>query len=256
MKKRILIVLIVVLMLLVPHAASANSPARNPWEITVYLEKVPKGTEIKAFLAGGDGVFRLADEQGWTSDGTGGQKTYFYFREGDTQFYLMLTAPDGTETRTNTVEIVTYGKYTCNGAENLLEERTEHYNTVANCKLGSQILLFLCCLFLLPIAVTLLIEWLTALCFGIRPVKHVLIINAITNPIMNLLLLIASALLLIGHLGYWFVLILLETAVIFIEYWYYKQKYPEIGHRKLLLFSITANVLSLVLGGLAQYFFI
>ena len=103
----------------------------------------------------------------------------------------------------------------------------------------------------MPIAVTFLVEWLTALCFGIRPVKYVFAINAITNPAMNLLLLVAYA---FGRISYWIVLVALEIAVVFIEYAFYKKKYPDRSHRRLLLFSITANALSLIAGGLIPYF--
>ena len=58
------------------------------------------------------------------------------------------------------------------------------------------------------------------------------------------------------HVAYGIVLAALEIAVVFIEYRYYVRKYTDVRCAKLLLFSIAANVLSLAIGGLVQYFFL
>ena len=254
MKKRICLLLLVVLILLIPHAASANSAARDPWELRVYLEKVEEGTTVTILFAGADGVFREAESR--TATGKSGQDVRFFFREGDERFCLVCVAPDGAETRSNDVGIVLYGKYVYDGGRNLLEDKTAYYNTKANCETGSAILSVILLIFFVPVAITFLVEWLTALCFKLRPVRYVFAINAITNPTLNLMLLIAAAMLSSARIAYWIVLAALEIAVVFIEYRYYVRKYADVRCAKLLLFSIAANVLSLAIGGLVQYFFL
>lgn len=251
MKKRIWLVCIMILMLLVPHFASANSAARNPWEIRIYFENIESGSEITIFLAGEDGAFREEDTRPVPVGRDAGLQ--FLFRDGDTQFFLICTAPDGTKTRSETAQIVMNGKYVFDVKANTLIDRTDYYNRISNCRSGSMYLLLFAMLLIVPIVVTLLLEWLTALCFQIRPVKYVFAINAITNPAMNIILLILT-LMLSGTASYWIVLAMLEVAVFWIEFRFYTMKYKEISRRRLLLFTITANVLSFAVGLAVQYF--
>lgn len=257
MKKRICILLLLALLLmLIPHTASANAPAPDPWELSVYLQNVPEGTTVTAFFLHENGSLRQGET--YTTGSAKSWKIGVRFTEDEKQFYLTLLAPDGTETQTNAAAIEPYGSYTFDGETNVLTAgKPKGADSCtggigeACLSCGAWLLLYVFAAFLMPLAVTFLVEWLTALCFKIRPVKYVFAINAITNPIMNLLLLIAYA---FGRLSYWIVLAALEIAVVFIEYAFYKKKYPEISHRRLLLFTITANVLSLVVGGLIPYF--
>ncbi len=257
MKKRICILLLfAALLMLIPHAASANAPAPDPWELSVYLQGAPEGTTVTAFFLHENGSLRQGET--YTTGSAKSWKIGIRFTEDEKQFYLTLTAPDGTETQTNAAAIEPYGSYTLDCETNALtagkpkgaDSCTSGLGEVClSC--GAWLLLYTFAAFLMPLAVTFLIEWLAALCFKVRPVKYVFAINAITNPIMNLLLLIAYA---FGRLSYWIVLVALEVAVVFIEYAFYKKKYPELSHRRLLLFTITANVLSLIAGGLIPYF--
>ena len=257
MKKRICILLFsALLLMLIPHAASANAPAPDPWELKVYLENVPEGTTVTAFFLHENGTLRQGEA--YTSSGAKNWKIGVRFAEDEKQFYLTLTAPDGTETRTNEIAIEPYGSYTLDCETNTLtagkpKGADSCTGSVGEACLscGAWLLLYAFAGFFMPVAVTFLVEWLTALCFKIRPVRYVFAINAITNPLMNLLLLIANA---FGRISYWVILIALEITVVFIEYAFYKKKYPDISRRRLLLFTITANVLSLLIGGLLAYF--
>lgn len=258
MKKRFWILLLIAALLLLPHAASANAPAPDPWELSVYLLDVPEGTTVTAFFLQEDGTLRQGET--YTSSGAKSWKIGVWFKEDEKQFYLTILAPDGAETRTNAVAIEPYGSYTVDCKTNVLAAGKPSGSDsclggLAGVCLGcgKMLLWHAFVTLIVPLAVTLLVEWLAALCFGIRPVKYVFVINAITNPIMNVLLLLASIMLYFGHIGYWAALAVLEIAVVLIEYWYYIRNYPDIRRGKLLAFSITANVLSLLLGGLLQY---
>lgn len=256
MKKRIcLLLLTAFLLMLIPHAASANAPAPDPWELKIYLQNVPEGTTVAAFFLHEDGTLRQGET--YTSSGIKNMRISVWFQEDETRFYLTLTAPDGTETQTDSVAIEPYGNYTYDSETNALtagkpKGTDTGLGSLAGACLscGAMALWYVFASLLVPIAVTLLVEWLVSLCFGIRPKKYVFAINAITNPAMNILLLIAYP---FGRIGYWITLAALEIAVVFIEYAFYRKKIPDISRRRLLLFSITANVLSLAAGGMLQY---
>lgn len=257
MKKRAWILLLIIALFLLPHTASANSPVRRPWMMQVECENVAAGTRIDVELYREDGASRRLEDVYRSNQMPG---VVFEAEDGETSFCLVCIDEAGTETKTETVPLSQYGLYRYDGAANSLTPNGVYYSSAQNCE-GVGGLLLSCLLFpvylllllVAALAVTLLIEWLVALCFGIRPVKFVFAINAITNPVMNILLLIASLLLSFSRVAYWVMLALLEIAVVFIEYRYYRSKYPETGKTRLLLFSITANALSLALGGLLQY---
>lgn len=245
MKKRLALLIVLLTVLLIPHTASANSPGRDPWAVTVYVENATDGGKVTAFFAGDDGAFREGEHSPLKGED---RECSFRFLDGDTQFYLLYTAPDGTEQRSDAIRIVTYGKYRYDAGQNLLEEKTSFYNRIESCKTGSTILLFLAGTLLVPFAATLLLEWIVALCFKIRPVKYVFAINALTNPVMNLLLLFGSGFLIDGSLTYWIVLTGMELLVVLFEYLFYRKKLPHLSMARRLAFTVTANAVSLAVG--------
>ena len=254
MKKRICILLLAaVLLMLIPHAASANAPVRRPRMMMVDCENVAAGTRIDVVLYRDNGFSRRVEGAYRPNQEPG---IVFEAEDGETSFCLICIYETGAETETTPVQLVDYGLYRYDGAANSLTSNGTYYDGAQNCNSDFMLtcLLFptlLLLLILSALALTLLVEWLTALCFGVRPVRYVFAINAITNPIMNILLLITFS---FDRIGYWITLVVLELAVVFIEYAFYRKKYPAISRRRLLLFSTAANVSSLVLGGLLQYF--
>ena len=255
MKKRVWILLLLAVLLLLPHTASANSPVRRPHLIQIECENVAAGTRIDVELYREDGASRRLEDVYRANQMPA---VVFDAEDGETSFCLVCIDEAGTETKTEPVQLIEYGLYRYDGAENRLTPNGTYYSA-QSCDAGSVLLtcllfpVYLLLLLLAALAVTLLIEWLIALCFGVRPVKYVFAINAITNPVMNILLLIALLLLSFSRVAYWVMLALLEALVVFLEYRYYRSKYPETGKTRLLLFTITANALSLALGGLLQY---
>lgn len=258
MRKKICLLLLIALLFL-PHMTSANAPVPDPWELTVYLPDIPEGTTVTAFYTSENGSVRQGET--YTSNGAKNMKIGLWYTEDETRFCLALVSADGVETRTPETAIEPRGIYTYDSATHTLTvgkpkgTDTDLGGLAGVClDCGAMILLYVLAGLLAPIAVTLLVEWLVALCFGIRPVRYVFAINAITNPVMNILLLIVSSLLSFSRAAYWIVLAVLEIAVVFIEFAFYRKKYPDRRPARLLLFSVTANVLSLAVGGLIPYF--
>lgn len=248
MKKRFCILLITaILLLLVPHAASANSPVRRPELMQVECENMTAGTRMDVVLLKADGSIRTMEDQ-YRPYG-GGTTGYVYFKheDGETSFYLKSFMPDGTETDSEMVQIVAYGSYRYDGAENRLESTGTYYSRAQSCGDGAVVIAMLPLLLVLPLGLTLLTEFLTALCFRIRPKKYVFIINLITNPIMNVLL-ITLTLILEPTWTYWAALAVLEILVIGLEFLFYTKKYRETPRARLFAFTLTANLVSFAAG--------
>ena len=253
MKKRLMLLLIAALLaLLVPHVASANSPVRRPWLIRVECENMESGTRMDVVLLRADGSTRTEENvyQPYRDETTG--YAYFEYEDGETAFYLSRIAPDGTETHTETAKLTEYGLYRYDGEANRLEANGTYYSRADNCGTGVAAVACFLLLLIAPLGLTLLIEFLIALCFRIRPKKYVLIINLITNPVMNLLLFV---LILFGperHV-YWIALGVLELAAVGLEYLFYTKKCRGVGKLRLFLFSLTANAVSYLIGCGALY---
>ena len=244
MKKRIWILLILAALLLIPHVTSANAPAeRRSDMLWVECSNLEPYTTIEAVLFTADGASRTAeaDISRHYMDKTKAT-AYIRFEEGETSFYLLVTTSEGTQ-QTDTAEIIEYGGYLYEGMTNVLKSTGAYYDPHKDAAQWAMRIIIL----VLPMGITLLFEYVIAACFGITPVKYVFIINAITNPVMNVLLL-AITWLIKGGATYWIALIVLELAVFGIEYWFYTWKYRSFTHKRLLLFTLVANVVSLGAG--------
>ena len=247
MKRRICIVLIVLFaLLLLPHAASANAPAPDPLRMTVEYKNVAPQTKITVLLAGEDGVFRIGES--FLAEQEDGFRRSFYRHENDTQFCIELTAPDGTVLRSNAAALESNGQYTYNADSNVLRRVNGYWIDwlVAGIYLALAAIVYVLPIFL-ALAVTLLIEFLTALCFRLKPRHYVILINLITNPVMNVILRVIS-LWSLGASAYWIALAILELIVCGIEFWFYTRKYRDRKKWVLLLFTLVANALSAASG--------
>ena len=255
MKKRLCIVLIVLLSLaLVPRAASANSPAPDPARMTVECRNVEKESQITFLLAGEDGVFHAGET--YTVYQSGSTRLTFYRGEGDTQFCIELTAPDGTFLQSNAVPLKESGKYAYDANSNELKA----VGSFADDWLGvlwlpALVIAYLVLPIAIALAVTLLIEFLVSLCFRLKPRRYVILINLITNPVMNLILRI-GAIFIGGEVAYWIALAILELLVCGVEFWFYTRKYKDKKIGLLLAFTLVANALSAAAGILLNQFFL
>ena len=98
--------------------------------------------------------------------------------------------------------------------------------------------------------VTMLIEFLIALIFRLKPAGWTLLVNFFSNIIFNLLVIIFC----IGKtepLPYGIFVPAGEVLVVIAEYLVYTQIYKELTHRRLLIYSIVANLFSAALVMLA-----
>ncbi|MBR2532347.1 MAG: hypothetical protein IKE56_06765 [Lachnospiraceae bacterium] len=118
-------------------------------------------------------------------------------------------------------------------------------SVIASILLG---LLLLVGAFIGALVITILLELIVGLFFHLKPVWWVIPVNLITNLAFNLLLAVFVYLL---GMNYYVFVGIGEIAVIAVEYLLYKSIYKDMPPKKLLIYSIVANVISAGAGLLA-----
>lgn len=251
MKKHIRILLIVFCaLLLIPRAASANAPAPDPLRIDVACENVEPGTVILAMFAGEDGGFHPDEIYGASTVSETTKSVSFHRSEHDTRMYLELTRPDGSTVQSNTLPVTADRSFRYDGKTNTLSVRA---GSSSDSCIGG-VLLFLLMLvaeILGAFALTVLIEFLVGLCFGMKPFRYILIANLITNIPMNIVLLLLNSV--ADGIGYWIALVVLELIVVLVEFLFWRKKYKDRRTWYVLLFAVAANVASLAAGLLLNH---
>lgn len=114
-----------------------------------------------------------------------------------------------------------------------------------NVLLAVLVLLLLLASFVVRAAFTGLVECLVGLIFQIRPLRTVFLVNIVSNIIFNLLLAIGTAMF---YVPYLYFVIVGEAAVVWAEYQVYRRKLVSCQPRRILVFTVVANLASLLLG--------
>lgn len=103
---------------------------------------------------------------------------------------------------------------------------------------------------LTALSLTIIIEVSIGYLLKIRDkmdILHVVLINGITNPVINCLLMIINYLFRLSNILYYSIVLILEIIVVYVEYKYYEKNliYKRIN---LLSFSFILNASSFILG--------
>lgn len=238
MKKRLIIAVLVLLMLAVfGHAASANAPVPDPFAFWLDYRNLPEGATLTVVSADGETL------SSYTAGSDQGRLTVLDPTEAD--FFVILTLKDGTTVQSNTVSFASRSYVRFDGATGTLEAGS--YLKKEGSVLTGVVLGVIAAWLLLALCVTIGVELLTGLCFRIRRIYRVVIINLITNPVMNIILLFLTLTASDGRY-YWPVLAGLELLVCGVEFLFYALKYKERKKWVLLIFTIVANALSAAAG--------
>ena len=243
MKKRVLIVLLALVLLLpLRHVASANAPVPDPNESRLDYRNVPEGSTVAVMAEDADGVMReIESVVANTADGR-----FFFHLESGTSFYAELMTPEGTVVRSDPLVFEGQENYRFDGSTGVLEKGK--YLSDGCDRAGFATVLVLALVMLIgALGVTIVIELLVGLCFRMRPIRCVIIINLITNPIMNIILWILT-LTVNGGGVYTAALVILELAVCGFEFWFYARKYKARKKWVLLIFTLVANAASCAAG--------
>ncbi len=239
------------LICLTPVSALANGPGPNNYYVHVLIDDTSNITFVEFWGYDKDNNFKFI------GDGTYPEKTrvpnqqIFYFYNGDftatwevkfKSFQLIIVLKNGETVRSNFVDFVDYGTYIYSVKDNTLME-----GGITTQRLTALAFFDLIC----PMLFTVFIEWIVSLLFKLKPGKYVVIINFISNPVMNILLIISTNYL----IGYGLSLVILEMMVLGIEFWFYTWKYKGYSKKRLLLFSLAANAASWVVYSLFTVLF-
>ena len=242
LRRLALLLAVVTLLCLAPGSARANAPAPDPYRKTIILSDTSEVTSIAVYVDGPDGSFRLLET--FESDHAREQTIHFQRPDDVKRFYIEVTLDDGAVRTSEPADATGYDqKFTYDVKANTLKEKT---NATGWLYLPL-VLLGLILALALPLGFTVLVEFLAAIPFRLKPYRHVVLINLVTNSVMNVLLYILR----LNGMGLWIVA-LLEVVVVLVEYLFYTKKYKDHPKGKLLLFSIIANALSWGLFELVQ----
>lgn len=243
MKKRLwAILLALVLMLPFLRVASANAPVPDPNESKLDYRGVPDGSTVAVMAADTDGVVREVESVVTTTP-----NGRFSFRlESGTSFYVEMMTPNGALLRSDPLIFEGRENYRFDGETGTLEKGRYLSDGCSGAAFATVLLLGLVML-IAALGVTILIEMLIGLCFRMRPVRYVIIINLITNPIMNIILWILT-LAIDANGAYMIALIVLELIVCGFEFWFYARKYKARKKWVLLIFTLVANAASVAAG--------
>lgn len=111
---------------------------------------------------------------------------------------------------------------------------------------------------LILLVLTIAIELIVAIFFKIKPKKIVLLANVLTQPVLQLLMYLSFRF--ISYKAAYVTFYIMEIAIVFIEYLIYKRyinpnnkeytftQTPAPSKKKLFIFSLTANLLTFIVG--------
>lgn len=229
MKKRILILWIIALLLAMPGLALAN--AAEPPGLTVIVNNPPDDLTLTMTFSSGDSAALVPEHRFWE-----GQYRFFYH-----------TIPNSR----NMKGAVITAEWEGQRAEFPIPDEYFGYDEQVTLDLESATLtqgqkpLRAPLLTAMRILLTLIIEGALLYAFGYRTrrsVKLFLLINIITQTLLNLVF--------IGADGYWQILfVIIEIGIFVVESLAYKDFMDEHGKKRAVLYGITANLASLLLGG-------
>ena len=231
-----LLLAVLCLLCLVPGSTWANS-AHNPYWKDVILSDTRDVDSIAVYVDRPGGSFSLFKT--FESEHKEDQRISFQRPEDATRFYIEVTMTDGTVRTSEPIDCTGYDQdYKYNVKTNVLKEKAN---------LTLLYLLLAPLLLVVPLAFTVLVEFLAALIFKLKPYQYVIFINLITNLVMNMILAMT-----IEDISRLWTVTLLEVVVVLVEYFFYTKKYKDQPKRKLFAFSVIANALSWGLYELAQ----
>ena len=246
MKLRKLILFAAALLLCaVPITAHANSAAPDPNDHELMIDDIREMQTLIVYGHLEDGSYEVwmefssFDDESMTRTRIAKERIIDLYNTGGryTGFSLEISFFDGAKASSEVVSFVENGSYIYD-VENNSVESTGVFQTK---RPGGLMIALWAFMFIIPWGLTVLLEWLTALIFKIRPSRYVCFTNLVSNPVMNIVLLIVMSLFMVN---YFVVVLVLEVLVIVFEYLFYLHRYKDTGRVRLLLFTITANAVS------------
>ena len=244
-RRIIFLAVLIVLLAAFPLTASANSVAPDPNEHEILIDDVSDIEQITFYGYLEDGSrevierFSSMDDERMTRTRVACERLLELYNDGGMYigFSAEVVFADGSEQQSEMVGFLGEDSYIYSVSGNEFELK----GTFKTLKPGGLEIVLWVFVLVFPWGLTVLLEWLTALIFKIRPSRYVCFTNLVSNPVMNIILLIVMSSFMISY--FWVVLVL-EVLVAGFEYLFYTFRYKDIGKVRLLLFTLTANAVS------------
>lgn len=230
MKRKMLVLCILVLMLFLHGLALAN--AAEPPGLTVIVNNPPEGLTLSLQLDNEDTAPLVAEHRFWE----GQYKFYYHDIPGSRDW--IKTAELTAEWSDRTLGIPIPREYFGYNNQVTLNLKTGELIQGQN-PMRAPLLTAM------RVILTLIIEGAILFAFGYRTRQSLivfLILNLITQTALNVVF--------IGADAYWFILyVIIEIGIFLLEGAVCKDRLTEHGKKRAILYSITANAASLLLGG-------
>lgn len=104
----------------------------------------------------------------------------------------------------------------------------------------------------LSVLLTVLVEWTVSLLFRLKAARIIIWTNIVSQLIMHFLYLIVT-LLALGFVSSVYLIVVLELLVLVGEWGFYTHKLSGVSRLRVFFYTLTANLLSLFLGGLGSF---
>lgn len=237
--KKLLMLVIIMMVCAIPATALANGPGPSPNNNYLLIDDYSQVESAAIWGHDKFNTYSLIQEITYPVETkVANQRIEFFYNNNGRykDFQLVITFISGEKVRSNFIDIVEWGNYIYSVKDNTLKE-----GKITTWKPHGFSIFFGAIMLLFPLLFTVLVEWLVSLAFRLKQGKYVVIINFISNPVMNILLMLIFVNVVID---FYVTLIILEALVAGAEFWYYTRKYKGYTKKRLLLFTITANLAS------------
>ena len=244
-RKTIFTVLILLLLLAFPTIVLANSVAPDPNAHELLIDDVTDIDSLTVFGYDENGFekimadFYSMDDERLEKTRNGSERIIDLYNSGGASkgFRLEIVFENGETQTSQMVNFVGDDSYTYSVRDNEFTGT----GTFKTRKPGGLQIAFWVFMLVIPWGLTVLLEWLVALIFKIKPSRYVCFTNLVSNPVMNIVLLVVMSNFIINY--FWLVLIL-ELLIVGFEFLFYTFRYKDISKRRLLLFTFAANAVS------------
>ena len=236
MKKNLIVLVVFMFICLMPVTALADSTPPGPNEQYVLIKGYGGAAEVQLWGYDSAGDCQQIKDYDVVKTRVWDERILSFYNDKGTFISLQVIAVRNGETiKSNLVDIKEYGKYIYSVEDNVLEQ-----GDITSTKLSIFSLIIYGFYLIFPLLFTILIEWIISWFFKLKPRMYVPIINLVTNPVLNILLLLLAN----SYIHYTLQLIVFETIIVGAEYWFYTCAYKGYSRKRLLLFSIVANAAS------------
>ena len=225
------------LILLIPMTAFANSPVPSPYHASIAIKESADVIKVSVYGSNNNRDFYCIESDLTMMETRSYKEKIAEFDNEEAKYKyirLQLIIKGRGTVDSNSVVFKQWGGYVYDAKDNILKE-----GEITSRRIDSISSIFISFFLIVPLIVTLIVEWWISIPFKFNTGKYVVIANLITNPIMNILILFIFNNV---YLNYLLIVLILEIIVAAAEYGFYRLTYKEEPKRRLLKYTVFANL--------------